>query len=331
VALETRGAGEGELPRTDSRGAALFAVEERRFGSVRAELGARLDLERYDVDEAYENGSQAPSRRFTLASFSAGAAWTVADGLELGATLTSAQRAPAVEELYFVGAHPATFAYEIGDPNLSEERSTNLDLSLRYVRGPWRAQATLFVNRVRDYIYGYFDGSTTDLLDENGNVEETLSNLFFTQADATLRGGEVEVAFGESTGGQARLWGDLVRAQLDSGPNDGANLPRISPPRLGLDLGWKSQAWSVQLALMRVFEQDRVSSFDLRNGEPEQPTAAYTRIDAGASWRPPGWPLLLYAQGRNLTDEDIRIHTSFLKDDAPPPGRSLLLGLRATF
>lgn len=328
--METRGAGEGELPRTDLNGAALFVVEERQFGAVRAELGARLDSERYKVREDYEDGSRAASRSFALSTFSAGATWTFARGWDLGATLTAAQRAPAVEELYFLGAHPATFAFEIGDASLRKERSTNLDLALKYNGGALRAQVNVFANRVRDYVYGFFDGSTTDLLDEFGNVEETLSNLYFTQADARLHGAEAELAWGERSGPQMRVWGDMVRARLASGPNNGADLPRISPARLGLDLGWKSATWSTQVALTRVFHQDRVASFDLRDGEPESATDGYTRVDAGAALRPAGWPVTVYVQGRNLTNQDMRIHTSFLKSFAPPSGRSLVLGVRAT-
>ena len=327
--METRGAGEGELPRTDLQGTAVFVVEERRFGPVRAELGARLDSERYTVREDYEDGSRAASRSFALSTFSAGATWTIARGWDLGATLTAAQRAPAVEELYFLGAHPATFAFEIGDASLRKEKSTNLDLSLKYNEGALRAQVSVFANRVRDYVYGFFDGSTTDLLDEFGNVEETLSNLFFTQADARLRGAEAELAWGERSGPQLRLWGDTVRARLASGPNDGADLPRVSPSRLGLDLGWKASAWSAQVALTRVSRQNRVASFDLRDGEPESATDGYTRFDAGASLRPANWAVTFYLHGRNLTNQDVRIHTSFLKAFAPPPGRSLVLGVRA--
>lgn len=327
--FDTRGIGEGELPEVRSRQIALFVVEERSFGDVRAELGARAETERYDVQESYASGERAPSRDFALFTASAGAAWRFAPGWETALTLTSAQRAPAVEELYFVGAHPATFAYEVGDPNLDKEASINLDLALRYGAGPWRAQASVFVNRVRDYIYGYFDGSTTDILDENGNVEETLSNLFYRQDDARLTGGEIEVGFGDRNGPQARIWGDLVRAKLTGGINSGANLPRMSPTRLGADLGWRTPSWMVTLFVTRVFDQDRVSSFDLRDGQPEQATAGYTRLDLGATYRFAQLPLTLFVQGRNLTNEDMRIHTSYLKNFAPPPGRSWFLGLRA--
>jgi iron complex outermembrane receptor protein len=327
--MKTRGAGEGQLPLTETQQAALFVVEERRFGALRAEFGARAERERYDVREDYEGGARAPSRAFSLFTLSVGGAWQPSTGWELGATVTSAQRAPAVEELYFFGAHPATFAFEAGDPDLRKEKSLNLDLVVRYGANPWRTQANVFVNRVRDYIYGFFDGTSTDILDDFGNVEETLSNLLFTQADARLTGGEFELVYGDRTGAQARLWADTVRGKLGSGPNAGANLPRMSPSRLGLDLGWRTERAWLQIAATRVFKQKRVSSFDLRDSEPEAPTAGYTRVDVGAAMRLASLPLTLFVQGRNLTNEDIRIHTSFLKDFAPPPGRSLWLGLRA--
>jgi hypothetical protein len=47
-----------------------------------------------------------------------------------------------VEELYFLGAHPATFAFEIGDASLRKEKSTNVDLSLKYSEGALRAHTS---------------------------------------------------------------------------------------------------------------------------------------------------------------------------------------------
>jgi iron complex outermembrane receptor protein len=38
-----------------------------------------------------------------------------------------------------------------------------------------------------------------------------------------------------------------------------------------------------------------------------------------------------FAEADNLLDEDIRHHTSFLKDLAPLPGRNLTLGARLQF
>jgi iron complex outermembrane receptor protein len=36
-------------------------------------------------------------------------------------------------------------------------------------------------------------------------------------------------------------------------------------------------------------------------------------------------------KGTNLTDTEARVHTSFLKDIAPRPGRSFALGVRGYF
>lgn len=329
---ETRGVGEGELPKIDATALGLFAVGEQAFGALRIDLGVRIENEKYKVKENYESGVRATDRSVSLYTVSAGGAWTLSPGFELGAALTLSQRAPAVEELYYLGAHPATFAFEIGDPNLKKERSTHLELGLKYRAGAVRSKANVFYNQVRDYIFGAFDGTTTDILDEDGNVEETLSNLFYRQADARIRGAEAEVSFGEKLGLQGRVWGDTVRGALTSGPFDGGNLPRFSPSRFGLDVGWKADAWNANIAVTRVFKQNKNSNFDLRDGEPEAATGGYTTLDASFSYRLRAGevPLTLYVLGRNLTDEDIRVHTSFLKNVAPPPGRSIFFGVRAT-
>jgi iron complex outermembrane receptor protein len=41
--------------------------------------------------------------------------------------------------------------------------------------------------------------------------------------------------------------------------------------------------------------------------------------------------LTVFLQGKNLMNEDVRLHTSYLKDFAPRPGRALLIGVRGQF
>jgi iron complex outermembrane receptor protein len=41
--------------------------------------------------------------------------------------------------------------------------------------------------------------------------------------------------------------------------------------------------------------------------------------------------LTFYLKGNNLTNELARVHTSFLKDDAPLPARSFVLGAKVSF
>jgi iron complex outermembrane receptor protein len=41
--------------------------------------------------------------------------------------------------------------------------------------------------------------------------------------------------------------------------------------------------------------------------------------------------LSLYLKGLNLTDEEARVHSSFIKDLAPLAGQSVLVGVRGYF
>ena len=65
-----------------------------------------------------------------------------------------------------------------------------------------------------------------------------------------------------------------------------------------------------------VFKQNRTAAF-------ETTTAGVTRIDASLRYR---WAHAanrsadIYVLGKNLSNRDMRVYTSFLKDFAPLPG-----------
>jgi iron complex outermembrane receptor protein len=80
------------------------------------------------------------------------------------------------------------------------------------------------------------------------------------------------------------------------------------------------------LEVRRTFDQDDVAV-------NETPTDGYTLVNASFGYRFDfGSRILdLLVRGRNLTDEEARSHTSFLKQIAPLPGRDLSVGLRLWF
>lgn len=77
---------------------------------------------------------------------------------------------------------------------------------------------------------------------------------------------------------------------------------------------------------MDVDEQDKP-------GANEEPTDGYTKWDAGADYRLPvaGSEVTLFLALNNITDEEIRLSTSFLRDVAPEAGFSVEAGVRWTF
>jgi iron complex outermembrane recepter protein len=118
----------------------------------------------------------------------------------------------------------------------------------------------------------------------------------------------------------ARLFGDRVRASL----SDGTALPRIAPQRLGIGLQYATGPWQLGTTVTRASAQNRVAPL-------ETPTEGYTRVDLNAQWQAKlseQQVLAVYLQLKNATDEQIRVHSSVLKDSVPQPGRTAVAGLR---
>ena len=115
-----------------------------------------------------------------------------------------------------------------------------------------------------------------------------------------------------------RLWGDTVRARLDQS----GDVPRIPPARIGANLDYSSGPWVAGVGITHGFEQNNP-------GSNESATDSFSRVDAHLSWSSDQWHLFL--KGSNLTDREIRNSASFLRDLAPEPGRSIMVGGRYTF
>ena len=95
--------------------------------------------------------------------------------------------------------------------------------------------------------------------------------------------------------------------------------------RIGTGLDYKFGDFASKIDVLHGFKQDRVAHNEL-------PTNGYTLVNATISYcLKTAFNLEVFAKARNLLDEDIRDHSSFLKEIAPMGGRSVLIGLRGEF
>lgn len=319
---------EAYVPAVDQHSVGLFVLEERAFGELRLEAGARLE-------HAWNDPGQAgPAVDHTVYGLSAGLSLPLAPGWTVGANLGRAQRAPAIEELYSDGPHLATGAFEIGNPALGEETANSLDLGLRRDGPGWNLALNLYASLYQDFIYQQerdADGDgAPDRVNEEGEApapgEDTLLLLDTVQEEAWFHGLEFE-AGAELLRGPAgllegRLMLDYVRGRL----TDGTNLPRITPLRVGGALAWRQGPWSASLSALRVTAQGE-------NAPLETQTDGYTLLDLALE-RTLGSSsglAVLTLRAENLLDEEARRHESFIKDSAPLPGRNFGLDLRLSF
>jgi iron complex outermembrane receptor protein len=306
---------EAFLPKSDSESFSLFLFEEFALSDTWIlQASARYEdqsISGADLVEKYDEGAFGASL---------GAVWRASDDIRVSANLAVTERHPTTTELYADGAHVAADRYErgsvtLGNGILSKETSTNLDLTVHGDTTRWEWSITGFVNSVDDYI----------LLRPTALELDGFQVFDFAQADVEFTGIEAEAMFEivdkDDRHMHVRLFTDFVNAEEDS---TGENLPRIPPQRFGVGLhgGWDNFDGSIDA----IFADDQNDV-----AENELPTEGYTLLTASLSYTFPDSELMLLLRGSNLLDEDIRQHTSPLKDLVPLPGRSVHFGLRFEF
>ncbi len=300
---------EAYVPPTASNSWAVFTSQEIEKGAIRWQFGARFEQSDHDP-------AGGPTWSGDAVSTSAGLVWKADESWTLGLSASRSVRLPSPEELFADGVHVATLTYEIGNPNLDREVGNGLDLSLRKNEGRLQGELTLFRQDFQDFIYQAFTGAKV----------VDIAVVRYSQADATLTGAEfrarIEVVEWEDNHLHLELLGDTVDAELDQG----GNLPRIPPMSLGAGLHYHGHDWRAAVEWRFVDDQHDVA-------ELEAPTDGYTMLNAhvGRRFVLKNQILDMLLRGRNLTDEEARVHTSFLKTFAPLPGRDITLSARFWF
>ena len=297
---------EAYVPQTDVSELGVYTLQRLDRTSWGLEGGLRFDSR--DLD------SVVGSRDFSTVSGSLGVYFKPTDALFLGASISRNGRAPTEAELFAEGPHIATRAFEVGDVDLDVEEVTSIEGTLHWNSGPLTLDLHLFNSDYDGFI---------DLL-PTGAEEDELPVFQYVQTDASFRGLEAELAFVAWSRGSdtltLELGYDTVRGETDLGPP-----ARIPPWSLSSRAVLAAGPWTLRGQLRHVAEQDRVADFEL-------PTDAYTTADLFVAWTPnPAGGLTLFAEARNLTDEEVREHASFLKDLAPSPGRNLRVGASYRF
>ena len=346
---------EAFTPANTTSSYALYLIEQKKVGNVTFELGGRLERTTLDADaseveldvlhDEHEGEEHAvafnfPDYDFTSLSLSAGANWEYQEGHSVAVTLSRSERAPSQQELFSAGQHLATQSYEVGLvfdmdeeghieetlKGVKEEVSTNLDITFRKFTGSWGYSASFFYNQADDYIFQ----TSTGLIalseheehghDEHGD-EEGLPIYYFQQADADIWGFEAETYVDLSDTLRLTVFGDYIRAEIEDD-----NLPRTPPMRFGSELSYVNDGLSADVGFTWYDDQNEVASF-------ETATDGYTLVNASVQYEfgTQGIDWVVFARGENLTDEEARVHTSFLKDQAPLPGRNFTMGVRALF
>ncbi len=301
---------EAFVPSVNTQSKALYIYEELPLDQLKLSFGGRVD--RVTLDAGAFNGEAARNNSFTPVSYAFGGLYSFNNNWSLATNLSHNERAPSYFELYANGPHLATGQYEVGNSNFDKERSNGIDAQIRWKNGKNNFNFGAYYTRFSSFL-GLLNTS---------DFESGLPVAQFSSFAATFKGLEADGRFNIADNLDLTLRGDYVRA---SNLDNGDPLPRIAPLRLGAGLQYQKNSFGARVDVMHAFKQDRTAENELK-------TDGYTNLSALVSYKlPTKLNLEVYAKANNLLNEEIREHTSFLKDSAPLGGRSLLLGLRADF
>ncbi|WP_421792593.1 TonB-dependent receptor domain-containing protein [Hyphobacterium sp.] len=298
---------EAYIQPVETRDVGLFTVQRLDNGDWGVEGGARF--------ESREVETATQSRSFDTFSLSGAVFTRPQDGLFLAVTGALTERAPTDIELFANGPHLATQAFEVGNANLDAERAASLDFTARWEDSVWSAEGAVF--------FAAYDGFIG--LFPTGGEQDELPVFNYAQSDANLWGFEGRV--GRELGAvedwifRGELTAEYVRGELDSG----GNLPRIPPLGVSALVEAERGMFTANLEVAWTAEQDEVANFEL-------PTDSFTLVNTRLVVRPvEGRDVRLILEARNITDEEARLHTSFLKDLLPLPGRNFRAALSVGF
>ena len=318
-------------PPVDQQGGAFFIYEELAWPHATVQFGARADRTSFTPDSA-----DLSDRSFTEFSGSVGLLLrprAAHDGFVVAVNLARAARNPALEELYFFGAHPGNFAFEIGNPSLDAETGVGLDVSFRARIPRLQGELTFFRSAIGDFVFRRpideeeLIARTPEFNARFGTTgpidPEDFAVVEYVGADSTFWGVEAHADVEITPSFFGELTFDAVRGELD---DTGEHLPRIPPFRIIPGLRYQKNALQVGGSVTFTGDQNRVFGI-------ETPTegSAVVKLFGSYSFAAGGMTNTITARLDNAANELYRNHLNYLKDVLPEMGRSFKLVYSVAF
>ncbi|MGB1284066.1 MAG: TonB-dependent receptor domain-containing protein, partial [Polaribacter sp.] len=282
----------------------------------------RIETERHEIvhddDTHIFNAIDKSYRSFTT---SIGYKTSLSEFFTTRINLATGFRAPNLAELTSNGVHHGTNRFEKGNSNLSNEKNTQIDISLEYKTEHFEVFANGFYNHLNNYIF----------ITPTGEIEDDNPVFTYVQENAKLYGGE----FGLHLHPHPLDWLHLESTfeTVIGKQQNGDYLPLIPANtwkntfRTEFNIkNWLQQGYT-SLNLQSAFSQNNVSVF-------ETETASYSLLNLGF-----GGDVILRNKRistsisiNNLLDKKYIHHLSRLKSDGIlNMGRNIVLGINFIF
>ena len=285
-----------------------------------------------------ENGnmiSLVREREFNNVSFSFGLKKKI-NKFEINSWLMHTMRAPRVEELYSDGPHLATYAFEIGNPNLKSEKIYGIENSIRFSSQPFDFSVVTFYN----YSPYYFQMTRNGICEEawewdpySGLGHPCPGVSWIDWGSAPLgwlyiyspKGNEVVIkGFEFDIGYKLEDFHLDYNLSFTQGDNLSLGLPLsyINPMKEVLSFNLNRKLMTYKIRFSKIHAQDRLGEF-----ETYTPGALLTDVVVSYSYRKHN----ITMQFNNVFNETHYNHLSRIKSIMPEAGRNVVFLYKTFF
>lgn len=288
------------IPNFDSYTAGAFIIQHWTKEKYEFEAGLRYDYKYFEAagfrysyttaqEQQDENTEQyyGGSNTFNNVTGSAGIIRKFNDRWHLASNLGLAWRAPTANELYSNGLHHGAGLYEIGNPEMKNEKGYKWITSLKHSSALVKFNMDIYLQYISNFIYSRPDRS----------FKQTISGTYpifrYTQTNATFTGIDFTGNYQFMPAFSYQLNASLVRAKDVTTKN---YLPYIPADRMSQAINWNLDANGTYLQVKHSFVRRQ------------------TRFEAESDYAPPpeSYHLFTMTAGTaiKLGQQSVSIHMS---------------------
>lgn len=229
------------IPNFDSYTAGAFIIQHWKKEKYELEAGLRYDYKYFEAagfrysyttaQEQNENTGQyyGGHNSFHNVTGSAGIIWKFNTSWHLASNIGLAWRAPTANELYSNGLHHGAGLFEVGNPEMKNEKGYKWITSLKYSAALVKFNLDVYLQYINNYIY-----SKPDL-----SFKQTIGGTYpvfrYTQTNATFTGIDFTGHYQFLPAFSYQLNASLVRAKDVTTAN---YLPYIPADRISQTINW---------------------------------------------------------------------------------------------
>lgn len=294
------------IPNATTDDIGILATSHVHFANESGlQLGLRYDHRNITSEEPLDLLPGILDRSFNSFNVALGYKLELLKKVTARINLATGFRAPNLAELTSDGTHEGTNRYEIGNPDLTQEKNFQTDLSLEYNNKHIEFFINGFYNSINDYIF----------IQPNGEVIDEVDVFVYTQEDANLYGGEI--GFHLHPHPLDWLHYESSFETVIGKRNNDQYLPLIPANKLTNTIrveGDNKSNWLIDeyafVTLRSVFNQNKVDQF-------ESTTNGYNLVDIGlgGNIRLNKIPIQMRLSANNIFDKTYFSHLSRLKPD----------------